>query len=134
MARVLIVDDSEDARMMLGKMLAVAGYETLFAANGWEALLTLDNTPVDLVLLDLMMPGMDGKTFLRILRQGQNRNLPVAIITALDYGNAEGELQSLRVDSFLTKNEDMLNRLLPVVETAIGSHLKNQPSANDLRN
>src|SRR4051794_16882841 len=82
MRRILIVDDNEDTRMMLGNFLSLAGHETVFAANGWEALLTLEHTPVDLILLDLMMPGMDGQTFLRILRQGQrNRNLPVVIVT-----------------------------------------------------
>src|SRR5258705_9287869 len=87
MPRILIVDDNEDPRMMLGNFLSLAGHETIFAANGWEALLTLEHANVDLILLDLMMPGMDGQTFLRILRQGQKKaNLPVAIVTALDYG------------------------------------------------
>src|SRR5258708_6717685 len=104
MRRVLIVDDSDDTRMMLGNFLGMAGHETIFAANGWEALLTLDNTHVDLVLLDLMMPGMDGSTFLRILRQSQQKQkqkLPVVIVTALEYGQAEKELNRLGVDSYL---------------------------------
>src|SRR5947207_874228 len=120
MRRILIVDDAEDTRMMLGKLLTMAGHEAVFAANGWEALLTLDNTRVDLVLLDLMMPGMDGNTFLKILRQSQkNHKLPVVIVTALDYGHAQAELEHLGVDSFLMKNEDMFNRLLSVVEAAL---------------
>ena len=120
MRRVLIVDDSDDTRMMLGKLLGMAGHETIFAANGWEALLTLDNMSVDLVLLDLMMPGMDGSTFLRILRQSQrNQKLPVVIVTALDYGHAEEELERLGVDSFLMKNEDLFNKLLSVVDSAL---------------
>jgi len=120
MRRVLIVDDSDDTRMMLGNFLGMAGHETVFAANGWEALLTLDNTHVDLVLLDLMMPGMDGGTFLRILRQSQRvPNLPVVIVTALDYGQAQNELNRLGVDSYLMKNEDMFNKLLGVVEGAL---------------
>ena len=120
MRRVLIVDDSEDTRMMLGNFLGMAGHETIFAANGWEALLTLDNTHVDLVLLDLMMPGMDGSTFLRILRQSQRASkLPVVIVTALDYGHAEKELNRLGVDSYLMKNEDLFNKLLAVVDGAL---------------
>src|SRR6266850_6443410 len=127
MARVLIVDDSDDTRMMLGKLLSMAGHETVFAANGWEALLTLDNMRVDLVLLDLMMPGMDGNTFLRILRQSQkNQKLPVVIVTALDYGHAQAEFHHLGVDAFLMKNEDMFNRLLSVVEGALATQ---EPSA-----
>src|SRR3954469_20604211 len=121
MRRVLIVDDNEDTRMMLGNFLSLAGHETLFAANGWEALLTLEHTRIDLILLDLMMPGMDGQTFLRILRQGQqNRNLPVVIVTALDYGNESANLGRLGIDAFIIKNEDMFNRLLTVVDSALG--------------
>jgi CheY-like chemotaxis protein len=106
----------------------MAGHETIFAANGWEALLTLDNTHVDLVLLDLMMPGMDGGTFLRILRQSQKApKLPVVIVTALDYGQAEKELNRLGVDSVLMKNEDLFNKLLGVVEAALG-HLEGNAS------
>jgi|SRR5882672_10175573 len=122
MHRVLIVDDADDTRMMLGKLLTIAGHEPVFAANGWEALLTLDNTPVDLVLLDLMMPGMDGSTFLRILRQSQrNRKLPVVIVTALDYGHAEKELEHLGVESFLMKNEDLFRKLLSAVDGALAA-------------
>ena len=121
MRRVLIVDDNEDTRMMLGNFLSLAGHETLFAANGWEALLTLEHTTVDLILLDLMMPGMDGQTFLRILRQNQkSRNLPVVIVTALDYGSEASSLGRLGIDAFIMKNEDMFNKLLATVEAALG--------------
>src|SRR5882672_6063147 len=122
MHRVLIVDDADDTRMMLGKLLTIAGHEPVFAANGWEALLTLDNAHVDLILLDLMMPGMDGSTFLRILRQSQrNQKLPVVIVTALDYGHAQSDLGRLGVESYLMKNEDLFNKLLTVVDGALKS-------------
>jgi CheY-like chemotaxis protein len=122
MHRILIVDDNEDMRMLTGNLLGMSGHETVFAANGWEALLTLDNLPVDLVLLDLMMPGMDGSTFLRILRQSQkNKTLPVVIVTALDYGQAERELERLGVEAFLMKNEDLFNKLLLVVQAALAN-------------
>ena len=127
MARILIVDDSEDTRMMLGNFLSHAGHETVFAANGWEALLTLEHANVDLILLDLMMPGMDGQTFLRILRQGQKKaNLPVVIVSALDYGSEAAGLGRLGVESYLMKNEDMFNRLLTVVEGAVGKSEKSR--------
>jgi hypothetical protein len=71
LARILVVEDEVDTRMVLGKFLSVAGHEVIPAANGWEALLVLDTTSVDLILLDVMMPGMDGVTFLQILRQAK---------------------------------------------------------------
>ena len=104
---------------------------TVFAANGWEALLTLDNMRVDLVLLDLMMPGMDGSTFLRILRQGNhNRRLPVVIVTALDYGHAQRELERLGVEAFLMKNEDLFNRLLSAVDGVLADQRSTAPDSS----
>src|SRR5687767_1321143 len=80
---ILIVDDDADTRDLVGRFLSNAGYGVRFAANGWEGLLALE-TPVDLVLLDLMMPGMDGAAFLRTLRaHGAGKHVPVVVITAM---------------------------------------------------
>jgi CheY-like chemotaxis protein len=85
LARILVVEDEVDTRMVLGKFLTVAGHEVIPAANGWEALLVLDTTGVDLILLDVMMPGMDGVTFLQILRQAKkHKDMPVVLVTALE--------------------------------------------------
>lgn len=84
MASVLIVDDDTDSAEILSRYLVRIGHEPLTAANGWEALLKLDSHDVDLVLLDLSMPGMDGATFLNIIRNDRRRaNLPVILVTAL---------------------------------------------------
>src|SRR3954469_8334281 len=84
MARILVVDDDADHCELVSKLLQKSGYETASAANGWEALIALDNGTFDLVLLDLMMPGMDGATFLNILRHDERRkNLPVLVVSAL---------------------------------------------------
>ena len=86
MARILIVDDESDFRMMLGKVLSMEGHQVLFAANGWEALLVLDADGVDLCIVDVMMPGMDGPTLLKILRNAsKHQALPVIwIVLASD--------------------------------------------------
>lgn len=84
MAYVLIVDDDPDSAEILSRYLVRIGHEPLTATNGWEALLKLDAHDVDLVLLDLSMPGMDGATFLNIVRNDRRRaNLPVILVTAL---------------------------------------------------
>jgi len=82
MARILVVDDESDFRMMLGKVLAMEGHQVLFAGNGWEALLVLDGDGVDLCIVDLMMPGMDGTTLLKILRDAsRHKALPVIVVS-----------------------------------------------------
>ena len=79
--RILIVDDDPSIRYMLGRILQDEGYDTLTAASGGEGLTTAAAHEVDLVLLDLKMPGMNGQEALKelnVLRPG----LPVIIMTA----------------------------------------------------
>src|SRR5258706_6927079 len=84
MSTILIVEDDQDTREIMGRYLTLAGYEHVSASNGWEALLAVDQNRIDLILLDVMMPGMDGVTFLNILRNAQTkRNTPVVIVTAM---------------------------------------------------
>ncbi|MCD6362309.1 MAG: response regulator [Armatimonadetes bacterium] len=60
MARILIVEDEQDVSFMMQQVVAVHGHEALVADDGSRALEILDEGPVDLIILDLMMPGMDG--------------------------------------------------------------------------
>ena len=121
MARILIVEDDNDTRMVLGKFLGVAGHEIVPAANGWEALLVLDKSNVDLILLDMMMPGMDGATFLQILRQAKkHKQLPVVLITALDPADAEKRTRNFEVWQILPKTERLLDELTKTVQQIVG--------------
>ncbi|MDQ4032147.1 MAG: response regulator transcription factor [Actinomycetota bacterium] len=79
-ARVLLVEDDERIRQALGLALADEGYEVIEAGSGEEALARLGSTTVDLVLLDLMLPGVDGLAVCRTLRS--RGDLPIIIITA----------------------------------------------------
>ena len=82
---VLIVDDSEMNRRMLREFVATIGGETTEACDGVEALETIDRHPFDLVLLDMMMPRMNGDEVLRELRADErSRELPIIMISALD--------------------------------------------------
>jgi two-component system response regulator MprA len=78
--RVLIVDDDADVREALAELFEES-YEVLVAANGQEALEVLAREHADAVLLDLMMPIMDGETFLNELRQRQ-QTMPVVLLSA----------------------------------------------------
>ncbi len=79
-ARVLLVEDDERIRQALGLALADEGCEVVEAASGEEALRRLGCTTVDVVLLDLMLPGVDGLAVCRTLRS--HGDLPIIIITA----------------------------------------------------
>ncbi|MBM3215101.1 sigma-54-dependent Fis family transcriptional regulator [Candidatus Poribacteria bacterium] len=81
MPRVLVVDDEAGQRIPLERSLRNAGYETESAANGAEALEAIQSRPVDLVVTDVRMPGMDGRELLRRIRE-IDAALPVIVITA----------------------------------------------------
>ena len=80
MYKVLICDDETDIRNALNIYLTAQGYETLLCANGQEALEALSRENIALVLLDIMMPVMDGITVLSRIRQ--KSNVPVILLTA----------------------------------------------------
>jgi CheY-like chemotaxis protein len=83
-APVLIVDDEVDARALVAEVLSGAGIPSLEAANGEEALAAIARQRPSLVVLDLMMPGMDGFAVLEHLAADDDlRNLPVIVLTAL---------------------------------------------------
>src|SRR5438552_5570974 len=121
LARILVVEDEVDTRMVLGKFLTVAGHEVIPAANGWEALLVLDTTGVDLILLDVMMPGMDGVTFLLILRQAKkHKDMPVVLVTALDIADVARRTRPFGVIEILPKTQRLLDDLMKTVHRVVG--------------
>jgi CheY-like chemotaxis protein len=121
MARILIVDDESDFRVMLGKVLAMEGHQVFFAGNGWEALLVLDGDGMDLCIVDVMMPGMDGPTLLRILRDAsRHKSLPVIVVSVLDMGETTSRLGALRVEGILKKDQKLIEDLLEKIELVLG--------------
>jgi CheY-like chemotaxis protein len=85
MSTVLVVDDTSLARDSVAKLLEYEGFRTIKARNGREAWATMYHDRPDLVLLDLMMPEMDGVTLLSMLRRSPLwRDLPVIVLTGAD--------------------------------------------------
>src|SRR5216683_7493642 len=78
--RVLVVDDDPDIRELLVSVLTDDGYEATSAKNGRDALAVLDRWPADVVVLDLMMPVMDGWTFAERMRE--KWTIPIIVISA----------------------------------------------------
>jgi CheY-like chemotaxis protein len=121
MARILIVDDESDFRVMLGKVLSMEGHQVLFAGNGWEALLVLDGDGVDLCVVDVMMPGMDGPTLLKIMRDAsRHKALPVIVVSVLDMGETTSRLGKLRVEGILKKDQKLIEELLEKIDIVLG--------------
>jgi CheY-like chemotaxis protein len=116
MSTILIVEDDQDTREIMGRYLTLAGYEHVSASNGWEALLAVDQNHIDLILLDVMMPGMDGVTFLNILRNAQTkRNTPVVIVTAMSNQELTSRFRDLPVDAILPKTQELFDELMQIV-------------------
>jgi CheY-like chemotaxis protein len=80
--RVLVVDDDIHIRHFLSQALVDEGYEAVTAADGIEAIAAIRRRRPDVILLDLMMPGMSGLAFLDIYRQSPPPHAPVIVITA----------------------------------------------------
>jgi len=128
MATILIVEDDQDTREIMGRYLTLAGYEHVSASNGWEALLAVDQNEVDLILLDVMMPGMDGVTFLNILRNAQTkRNTPVVIVTAMSSQELAGRFRDLAVDAILPKTQELFDELMQIVRRILPDPGKKTP-------
>ncbi|RMF89609.1 MAG: response regulator [Methanobacteriota archaeon] len=82
MSTILVVDDEEELLTLVETILKGAGYRVLTALNGPEALSVLEREEVDLVLLDVMMPGMDGwEVAAEIRKNPRTRDVPVAMLT-----------------------------------------------------
>ena len=79
---ILIVDDSADDRFVTRKMLEKGNYMVSEASEGIEALLKIGAGNIDVVLLDLAMPGMDGLELLEIIRSSLSQRVPIVIYTA----------------------------------------------------
>ena len=95
--RVLIVDDEEVLRDVLQTLLAREGFDILLASSGEECLSMLDTEEIDLVILDIMLPGISGIDTLRSIRLS-NPSLPVIVITA--FSSIDGAIEAMKHGAF----------------------------------
>jgi putative two-component system response regulator len=107
--RVLVVDDEPTNIKLLEAMLRHLKYEVCTAANGQEALQAVARSDVDLILLDAMMPVMDGfETCRRLKTNGLSRMIPVIVVTALDDRDSKVRAIEAGADDFMTKPPDRI--------------------------
>ena len=102
--RILIVEDDEGLRQMWRLVLDVAGFEVLEAANGTEALARVYDSSPTLVLLDVMMPGLDGFDVCRQLRYDERTHrMPIIFVSALSDIKQRNDLLQLGADACVSK-------------------------------
>ncbi len=124
---ILVVDDMALARESVAKLLEYEGFKTIRAANGKEAYATLYAQKPDLVLLDLMMPEMDGITFLRMVRRNpQWERIPVIVLTGLqDDNKLVARARELHVNDLVPKAtfgfEDLLSRIRKAIAVRVAA-------------
>jgi len=99
---ILVVDDDSASGDIVARLLAREGYATRVASSGVEALRILRTEAIDLILLDVMMPGMDGLQVCAALHAEHSR-IPIILLTAKDDNNTRAEGMHLGVTEFLTK-------------------------------
>ena len=120
MFHILVVDDDKNTRLFLKAVLENANYNVTTAVNGEDALGVLDKEHIDLVVLDIMMPYMDGYEFTRILREAQN-NLPILMVSAKQLPADKHKGFMVGTDDYITKpvdDEEMLYRIKALLRRA----------------
>jgi two-component system KDP operon response regulator KdpE len=99
--RILVVEDEEPLRRFIARNLSARGYEVQTASDGYEALRRFEEQAPDLVILDILLPGLNGLEVLRRIRQASL--VPILVLTALDQEADKVTALDLGADDYLTK-------------------------------
>ena len=117
MARILVIDDEPDVLLLCRVNLSHAGYQVLEALDGWSGMELARAERPDLIILDLMLPGMDGMAVLRELADDERtRSIPVLMLTAKTQLEDRERCRDAGAAAFLTKPFSPV-RLTELVET-----------------
>jgi len=120
MATILVVDDHADTRRPLVRLLQLEGYTVTGASNALQALAAAQHAPPDLILLDVMIPPMDGLTFLmRLHEDAKAREIPVVVVSGLSDPQTIARAKELGVREHLIKTHFTAEQLLDAVKRNI---------------
>jgi CheY-like chemotaxis protein len=120
MAKILLVDDQPELARPVVKHLEKAGHTVTCLPNGKEALASVLAEMPDLVILDLMMPEMDGPSFLEVVRSYLRlQSLPVVVFTGMADSPMIERAQALKVNSILVKGKAGLDDIKHAVDEAL---------------
>jgi len=126
--RILILDDDRSVRELLGRLVAECGYEPVIASTWAEALRLYREAPPHLVLLDVMMPGMDGYKVARMFRDQGGTFVPIILLTALEDLESKRRGMAAGADDFLSKPVSQLE-----LQIRISSMLRIKKLYDDLQ-
>ena len=143
MARILVVDDEPDIVSVVGSILKKSGHSIIGAASGEEALKKLENLKPDLILLDVMMPRLDGWETLRLIREEERlKSIPVAMLTVkpltpeIIMGRDVGELvdyiqKPIKKEMLIRSVNTILEHLLKIAEkkALVSAELRDRETA-----
>ena len=113
MFQILVVDDDKNTRLLLKAVLQSENYNVFTAENGERALEVMDREHIDLVVLDIMMPKMDGYEFTKTLRESDN-NLPILMVSAKQLPADKQKGFLVGTDDYMTKPIDETEMLLRI--------------------
>lgn len=124
MSKLLIVEDNADYRELLISFLENEGYEVTAVNDGEAAVVSANNTAFDLIILDLMLPGMDGYEVCRKIRE--RSEVPIIMLTALDSEINQMKGYGLHIDDYITKPISM-PLLMHKVKAVLRRTMSDQP-------
>lgn len=130
MNRILIIEDDEDINQLLCKILRKEGYEVTSAYSGTEGKLRLEQELPDLILLDLMLPGMRGEKITEYVRKEKQSNIPIIVLSAKNALENKVELITMGADDYITKPfepQEVLVRVMAMLRRT-GMTKEQQPS------
>ncbi|HEX2915373.1 MAG TPA: response regulator transcription factor [Chloroflexia bacterium] len=120
LSQVLLVDDDQSILLVLYQALLAAGYKVTTATNGQEALRLIRENRPDLVLLDLMMPLVDGFTVIKEVRSHLSKDLPIIVLSARGEDRTKVEVLDLGANDYITKpfsTEELMARIRVALRT-----------------
>lgn len=133
MAKILVVEDEYDIRELLQTYLGNEGYQVVTASDGEEALAVFLQSDPDLILLDIMLPKLNGYEVCRAIRE--QSDIPVIMLTALDSEHDQLKGFDLHIDDYIPKPFSMpilLRKIDAVLRRTVGTGLSKQIAYKDL--
>lgn len=122
---IMVVEDDYNTRKLMEAVLVQNGYEVILAEDGIDALEKMDNHHVDLIVLDLMLPRMDGYEFTKTLRECNN-NIPILMVTAKEAPEDKKKGFIVGTDDYMVKPVDEEEMLLRIAALLRRSQIVNE--------
>lgn len=118
--KVLIIDDDKTLSNMYKERLGMSGYEVIVSHNGETGLSRIHQEKPDIILLDLMIPKLDGYSVLATIKSDPEiKNIPVIILSALTRNTDKNEAAEVGADGYLVKSESMPYQVIKKIETVL---------------